>query len=65
MTEWWLPTGAWCGSRWVGRYQVENKSPENIRACYRWLRSRPYTTEEERDRLLEEENIAVAEAQMG
>jgi hypothetical protein len=63
--EWWLPTGAWEGNRWVGRAQVEDKSPENIHACYEFLRSRPYTTEEDNTRLHILELIAIAEELMG
>lgn len=66
----WLPTGAWEGpygrspARWQGREQEEDKSPENIRRCYNYLRSRPYQNADDRARLDQLELIAVTEQRM-
>lgn len=55
-------SGVWSGKHWYGRGQVEDKSPENIRACYAFLKSRPYQTQEDRERLSELETVRVMEA---
>lgn len=55
--------GAWFGSHWHGPEQVENKSTENVRRCYAYLRRVPYQTEEDRERLLALEVEAVLEAE--
>lgn len=60
----WFQSGAWNGKHWYGQKQEEDRSPENVRACYRWLRNQPYQTQEDKDRLKELENVAVAEAAM-
>lgn len=59
---WYPPTGMWSGKRWYGAEQRENKSPENVRRAYAYLRSVPYQSTEDRARLAELEVIAVAEA---
>lgn len=56
--------GWWADARWQGRSQVEDRSEENIRRCYRWLRSLPYQNNEDRERLCELELIAVTEQRM-
>lgn len=62
------PTGAWWEDRrkyyWEGPEQREDRSPENIQACYAFLRSVPYQSIADRDRLTRLETIAVAEARM-
>lgn len=67
----WFPnTGAWWTGRpwekpvWYGPKQVEDRSPENIQACYRFLRSVPYQSAEDLARLQELEHISIAEARM-
>lgn len=66
----WLPTGAWEGpygrhpARWQGREQVEDKSEANIRQCYRFLRSLPYQSVDDRARLDLLELIAITEQKM-
>lgn len=62
--KWWPPSGGWSGKHWYGPAQEEDRSPENIRACYRFLRSVPYQSAEDLARLAELENIAVTEALM-
>lgn len=64
MLEWWnFPnTGFWYDGKWEGPKQVENKSPENVKACYKFLASRPYTSEEDRKRIEEEGLIREVEA---
>jgi hypothetical protein len=42
---------AWEGKVWHGGPQREDKSPTNIRACFAFLKSRPYLSEEDRERL--------------
>jgi hypothetical protein len=60
----WFQSGAWNGKHWYGQQQVEDRSPENVRACYRWLRSQPYLTTEDKERLEEMGKVAVVEALM-
>lgn len=60
--RWFLPTGAWRGRWWYGPEQLENRSPENVRRAYAFLRSVPYQTAEDRERLARLEVIAVTEA---
>lgn len=59
---WYPPTGAWHGKRWYGPDQHENKSPDNIRRAYAYLRSVPYQSAEDRERLNRLEVISIAEA---
>jgi hypothetical protein len=57
--------GVWSGRHWYGREQVEDKSPENVRACYRFLLSLPYMTADDRDRLERLAFIQIAKARRG
>jgi hypothetical protein len=61
---WWISSGAWSGKHWYGPNQVEDRSGANVRACYRYLRSCPYQSTEDLERLQYEEHVAVAEALM-
>lgn len=56
--------GCWSGKHWYGLEQRENKSPENIRRCYAYLRSIPYQSEEDLARLRQLEATAVAEVEI-
>jgi hypothetical protein len=67
MRQWFPSTGGWWidnrgKAHWEGREQVEDRSLENVSACYRFLRSVPYQTREDLDRLAELEQVALAEA---
>jgi hypothetical protein len=53
---------SWSGRYWHGRNQVEDRSPENVRACYQWLRSLPYQSAEDLARLRELEDERVMQA---
>jgi hypothetical protein len=64
MIEWWRPTGAWFGKTWHGPDQVEDKSPENVARCYRYMRSRPYTSYEDAQRLALAEDAALEQARV-
>lgn len=53
---------SYSGKYWHGRDQIEDKSPENISRCYRWLRSLPYASNEDLRRLSLLEDEAVKDA---
>lgn len=65
---WWIPVGMWEGrgrsARWYGAEQKEDRSPENIRRCYSYLRRLPYQSAEDHARLNENEAVALAESLM-
>jgi hypothetical protein len=68
MYRWFPNTGGWWYDRerrrsyWEGPDQVEDRSSENIRRCYKFLRAVPYQSSEDLARLEEQERISVAEA---
>lgn len=68
MTTWWASVGYWSGhgrsARWYGPEQKGDRSPENIRRCYSFLRRLPYQSAEDHARLNELEAVEVAEVVM-
>lgn len=66
MRTWFPHTGYWWNDRgrwiWSGPNQVEDRSPESVSRCYRFLLSVPYQTYEDRKRLDEQWRVDLAEA---
>ncbi len=62
--HWWVPVGSWLPGHypgvnrrdtqvWVGREQVEDKSPANVARAYDYLLRLPYQSAEDRERIEE------------
>jgi len=60
----WPYTGAWYGKHWEGPQQVEDKSPDNLRQMFHYLRSLPYQSQEDRERLELRAFIKVRKAEL-
>jgi len=54
--------GRWEGARWYGPEQKEDKSITNVKRCFAFLKSRPYLSQEDRERIGDLEVIAVLKA---